>query len=48
MKTEKLSVCAPVRADLHDGDSRHSVTMNDGVEDGCWTSPPWQQAGVNI
>ena len=37
-----------MREDLDDGDSCHSVTMHDCVEDGCWTSPPWQQAGVNI
>lgn len=37
-----------MRADLDDGDSCHSVTVQNGVEDGRWASPPGQQAGVNI
>lgn len=41
-------VCEPVRADLHDGDSCHRVSSQDGVKDGCWTTPPGQQAGVDI
>lgn len=47
-RTLRFLLCIPVRTDLHDGDSRHCVTMHDGVEDGCWTSPPRQQARVNV
>lgn len=46
--TKMFSLCIPVRTDLDDGDSCHSVTMHDGVEDRSWTSPPWQQARVNV
>lgn len=38
----------PVRTDLHDGDSCLSVSVQDGVKNRCRTSPPWQQAGVNV
>lgn len=34
--------------DLHDTDSCLSVSMQDGVKNRCRTSPPWQQAGVNV
>lgn len=37
-----------MRTDLHDGDSRHSVAVHDGVKDGRWTTPPGQQAGVDV
>lgn len=38
----------PMRTDLHDTDSCLSVSMQDGVKNRCRTSPPWQQAGVNV
>lgn len=46
--TQRFSKHLPVRADLDDRDPCHSVTMHYGVEDGCRTPPPRQQAGVNI
>lgn len=45
---KRFSKHLPVRADLDDSDPCHSVTVHYGVEDGCRTSPPGQQAGVNI
>lgn len=45
---QSVSCSVPERADLHDGDSSDSVIVHDGVEDGSWTSPPRQQAGVYI
>lgn len=49
-KTKKsdFSLHLPVRADLDDGDSCLCVTMENGVKYWRWTSPPREQAGVNI
>lgn len=38
----------PMGTDLHDTDSCLNVSMQDGVKNGCRTSPPWQQAGMNV
>lgn len=38
----------PMRTDLHDTDSCLSVSIQDGVKNRCRTSPPRQQAGVNV